>query len=84
MLVGADPASSYQEVITELVPGDALLLYTDGLVERRDEDIDDSIRSLRRLASRPVEDIGEFADRLQASSRADTSDDACLVAVRVR
>ena len=83
VLVGADPASQYQEVTTELVPGDALLLYTDGLVERRDEAIDESLRSLRRLASRPVEDIGEFADHLLASSRADTSDDACLVAVRV-
>ena len=84
VLVGADPASCYQELTTELVPGDALLLYTDGLVERRHEAIDDSLRSLRRLASRPVEDIGEFADHLLASSRADTSDDACLVAVRVR
>ena len=84
VLVGADPASYYQELTTELVPGDALLLYTDGLVERRHEAIDDSLRSLRRLASRPVEDIGEFADHLLASSRADTSDDACLVAVRVR
>ena len=84
VLVGADPASCYQELTTELVPGDALLLYTDGLVERRHEAIDDSLRSLRHLASRPVEDIGEFADHLLASSRADTSDDACLVAVRVR
>jgi serine phosphatase RsbU (regulator of sigma subunit) len=84
VLVGADPASYYQELTTELVPGDALLLYTDGLVERRHEAIDDSLRSLRHLASRPVEDIGEFADHLLASSRADTSDDACLVAVRVR
>jgi serine phosphatase RsbU (regulator of sigma subunit) len=84
VLVGADPASSYQEVTTELVPGDALLLYTDGLVERRDEAIDDSVQTLRRLASRPTGDIGQFADHLLASSRADTSDDACLVAVRVR
>jgi serine phosphatase RsbU (regulator of sigma subunit) len=84
VLVGADAASAYQEVTTELVPGDALLLYTDGLVERRDEAIDESLQTLRRLASRPVEDIGQFADHLLASSRADTSDDACLVAVRVR
>ena len=84
VLVGADPASRYQEVTTELVPGDALLLYTDGLVERRDEGIDESLQSLRRLASRPVRDVGRFADHLLSSSRADTSDDACLVAVRVR
>jgi serine phosphatase RsbU (regulator of sigma subunit)/PAS domain-containing protein len=84
VLVGADPASRYEELTVELVPGDALLLYTDGLVERRAEAIDDSLESLRRLASRPVQDVGQFADHLLASSRADTSDDACLVAVRVR
>ena len=84
VLVGADPASRYQEVTTELVPGDALLLYTDGLVERRDEAIDDSLHSLRRMASQPVQDIGRFADYLLGKSRADTSDDACLVAVLVR
>jgi serine phosphatase RsbU (regulator of sigma subunit) len=84
VLIGADPASRYQEVTTELVPGDALLLYTDGLVERRHEAIDDSLQALRRMASRPVQDVGQFADHLLASSRADTSDDACLVAVRVR
>jgi serine phosphatase RsbU (regulator of sigma subunit) len=84
VLIGADSASCYEEVITELVPGDALLLYTDGLVERRHEGIDESLQSLRRLASQPVQDIGRFADYLLSSSRADTSDDACLVAVRVR
>jgi serine phosphatase RsbU (regulator of sigma subunit)/PAS domain-containing protein len=84
VLVGADPASRYHEVTTELVPGDALLLYTDGLVERRHEAIDDSLHTLCRLASQPVEDIGRFADHLLTSSHADTSDDACLVAVLVR
>ncbi len=84
VLLGADPASRYDEVTTELVPGDALLLYTDGLVERRHEGIDESLQALRRLASQPVQDIGRFADHLLTSSRADTSDDACLVAVRIR
>ncbi len=84
VLVGADPASCYPEVTTSLVPGDALLLFTDGLVERRDEAIDESLQSLRRQASRAVRDIGRFADHLLASSRSDTSDDACLVAVQVR
>jgi hypothetical protein len=49
-----------------------------------DEAIDDSLQALRHLASQPVQDIGQFADHLLGSSRADTSDDACLVAVRVR
>ena len=59
-------------------------LFTDGLIERHDESIDDSMDSLLRLASGPVDDVARFADHLMGSSRSDTSDDACLVAVQVR
>jgi serine phosphatase RsbU (regulator of sigma subunit) len=84
VLVGADPDACYQEVTIELQPGDALVMFTDGLIEQRDESIDDSMQSLLRIASQPVADIAGFADHLVASARSDTSDDACLVAVRVR
>ena len=59
-------------------------MFTDGLIERHDESIDDSLRSLLELASQPVRDIAGFADRLLRGSHPDTSDDACLVAVHVR
>ena len=59
-------------------------MFTDGLIERHDESIDDSLRSLLGLASQPVRDLADFADRLLRGSRPDTSDDACLVAVHVR
>jgi serine phosphatase RsbU (regulator of sigma subunit) len=84
VLVGADPSARYQEVTTELQPGDALIMFTDGLIEQHDESIDDSMQSLLRIASQPVADIDSFADHLVASARSDTSDDACLVAVQVR
>lgn len=84
VLVGADPDARYQEVTIELLPGDALVMFTDGLIERHGESIDDSMQSLLCIASQPVADIASFADHLMASIRSDTSDDACLVAVQVR
>ncbi len=84
VLVGADPDASYEELTITLRPGDALAMFTDGLIERHDEAIDDSINALLRLASGPVGDVARFADHLMGNSRSDTSDDACLVAVQVR
>ncbi len=84
VLVGADPDATYEEVTITLQPGDALAMFTDGLIERHDEAIDDSMNALLCLASGPVDDVARFADHLMGSSRSDTSDDACLVAVQVR
>jgi serine phosphatase RsbU (regulator of sigma subunit)/PAS domain-containing protein len=84
VLVGADPDARYEELTTTLRPGDALALFTDGLIERHDEGIDDSVSALLRLASGPVDDVSRFADHLMSNSCSDTSDDACLVAVQVR
>ena len=84
LLLGADPDASYAEEVTSLRLGDTLLLFTDGLIERRDEPIDDAIASLLRAASRPVGEIGEYADHLLDQAASNTGDDACLVAVRVR
>jgi hypothetical protein len=84
LLLGVEPDASYEEVTTSLLPGDALLLFTDGLIERRDESIDDSMESLLRIASRPVGSVASYADHLLSRAPSDTGDDACLVAVRVR
>jgi serine phosphatase RsbU (regulator of sigma subunit) len=84
LLLGADPGTEYAEVTTYLQSGDTLLLFTDGLVERREESIDDALAALTQLASRPVSDVGAFADQLLASTASDTDDDTCLVAVRLR
>jgi PAS domain-containing protein len=84
MMLGADPEAPYQEATIRLRPGDALLMFTDGLIERRDQSLDDALHALTHLASRPVHDIGTFADHLLARSASDTGDDACLVAVAVQ
>jgi serine phosphatase RsbU (regulator of sigma subunit) len=84
LLLGVDPSASYGEVTTSLRPGDGLLLFTDGLVERRDQPIDDALASLLSAASRPVGAIAGYADHLLDRAASDTGDDACLVAVLVR
>jgi serine phosphatase RsbU (regulator of sigma subunit)/PAS domain-containing protein len=88
ILLGMDPDAIYDEVTTPLMPGDALLLFTDGLIERRNESIDDALTEFVAVASGTVAS-GEYAtadalaDRMIASSVSDTQDDACLVAVRI-
>jgi len=84
LLLGADPDARYTEEVATLRLGDTLLMFTDGLIERREEPIDEAIAALLRVASRPVSDIGEYADHLLGQAASDTGDDACLVAVRVR
>jgi serine phosphatase RsbU (regulator of sigma subunit) len=55
--IGADCPRSETEVVLE--PGSTLLLFTDGLVERRGQVIDDGIRSL----SSTLTDLGSLALR---------------------
>ncbi|MFE9253220.1 SpoIIE family protein phosphatase [Streptomyces sp. NPDC007088] len=64
-------------------PGTSLLLFTDGLVERRGEDLYSSMETLRTAfagAPEPAEDIcAELLDALPA----DDGDDIALLAVRL-
>jgi len=84
LLLGADPDASYTEIMTPLQIGDILLLFTDGLIERRDRSIDDGLDSLMQIAGRAAgADIGSFADAVVAEAASNTDDDACLVAIRV-
>lgn len=84
LLLGADPDASYAEVTTPLQLGDLLLLFTDGLIERRDRPIDDALGSLLQIAAQPAGDISSYADYVMAKTSSNTDDDACLVAVHVR
>ncbi len=59
-------------------------MFTDVLIERRNEPIDEAIAALLCLASEPVTSVGSFADMLLTRARSNTGDDACLVAVSVR
>ncbi|MBT2482359.1 SpoIIE family protein phosphatase [Streptomyces sp. ISL-94] len=85
-LLGLLPGDGYATAQVELQPGDILLLYTDGLVERRDEDITDSIATLRkRLASCSGLGAQGVLDSIMALyPRGDFADDSCLVVIEVR
>jgi hypothetical protein len=92
VLLGMDPDAEYEEATQALRPGDTLLLFTDGLIERRGESIVDVIEDFVAAVTPGGPDgPGEAglsaaaqADRILASAVSDTGDDACLVAVRIR
>ena len=73
----------YEQVIVDLRAEQVLLIYTDGLVERRGEDID---VSLARLASLPLPATGGLEDLLDDALRlvapAAVEDDIAILAAR--
>jgi GAF domain-containing protein len=73
----------YQQTIVDLRPDQVLLIYTDGLVERRGEDID---VSLARLASLPLPGTGALEDLLDDALRlvapVAAEDDIAVLAAR--
>ncbi|MFF7992498.1 SpoIIE family protein phosphatase [Kitasatospora xanthocidica] len=84
VLLGALDDARYEEHTAHLPPDDVLLLYTDGLVERRDRPVEESVDQLIRAAGAPGPDLERYLDRLLELSPADTDDDTCLVAVQLQ
>jgi serine phosphatase RsbU (regulator of sigma subunit) len=85
LLLGVAPESQRQDHATVLDPGSTVLLYTDGLVERRDRDIDTGTKELVTLladcAGLPLQ---ELCDRvLERMFLPDAEDDVALLAVRL-
>jgi anti-sigma regulatory factor (Ser/Thr protein kinase) len=73
----------YGEWTTTLEPGSTLLLYTDGLVEKRGELIDAGLERLRLVVTDAVTDPNPLCDHvLGALGGRPTSDDVALLAVR--
>jgi serine phosphatase RsbU (regulator of sigma subunit) len=85
LLLGVDPAAVRRESRMPLRPGAVVLLYTDGLVERRDCDVDTGVARLRRhvaaLAGRPLEQLAD--ELLTRMLPATPQDDVALVAICV-
>ena len=84
-LLGVDPGVRRTESVARLDRGATVLLYTDGLVERRDADLDAGIERLRaaltELGPLPLDQLCDaLLDRL-VHGRPD--DDVALVAVRL-
>ncbi|WP_051806693.1 SpoIIE family protein phosphatase [Streptomyces sp. NRRL F-2664] len=83
-LLGAARDSAYGQAVIDLEPGDHLLLYTDGLVERRGEDIDCGLERLARAAEQLVRDgADDELARTLAAQRAGGTDDICVLDLKV-
>ncbi len=79
------PVRKAGELELRLGVGETLLLYTDGLVERRSEPLDDGLARLCRAAQSVEGDLEAFASRLVAQvGPAQPADDIALVALRRR
>ncbi|MFD7861966.1 SpoIIE family protein phosphatase [Streptomyces sp. NPDC059783] len=75
----------FSDVTVALGPGDRLVLYTDGLVETRDDDIDSRLATLLDLLGHPDPSLEVSCDRLLAALRDPVgSDDVALLMARVR
>ena len=83
-MLGAMPGWEYMTIGTRLRRGDMLFLYTDGLVERRDADIDERIARLtgilRDCAAQPETVLDDVLARMEHDRAAD---DTTLFAVHV-
>ncbi|MFG3659141.1 SpoIIE family protein phosphatase [Streptomyces sp. NPDC047706] len=84
MLLGASTTPAFEQIECRLEPGDRLLLYTDGLVERPSEAIDRGIERLARaLLSHHTDEPGSLGPLLTAVLERERRDDVCVVDIRV-
>lgn len=85
LLLGIDPSSRRIESEVALDRGSTVLLYTDGLVERRGQSLDEGLTRLRDLlidlSALPLDELCDRILRRMAPDR--TEDDIALVAVRL-
>ncbi|SOD95717.1 SpoIIE family protein phosphatase [Blastococcus haudaquaticus] len=84
-LLGVEAGSLRVEHVWLLPPGATLLLYTDGLVERRGATLDDGMawlcEEVSRLHALPLD---ELCDRLLEVLPAELDDDVAILALRAR
>lgn len=83
LLIGVTEEAEYEELELQLRPGDTLLLYTDGLIERRAASISDALAEFAAAAVPAGPDADTYATRILAGADSDTEDDACLMAIRI-
>lgn len=83
-LLGIAPATGRHDHQVDLRPGDTVLFYTDGLVERREWSLDEGtdwlVEQLRRRGREPLD---ELCDGLLAELGGSPEDDVALLAVRL-
>ncbi|MET0763944.1 MAG: SpoIIE family protein phosphatase [Blastococcus sp.] len=85
LLLGVAPGTQRREHVTFLYPGSTVLLYTDGLVERRDRDLDagtaELVEVLKECARLPLEDLCDQV--LKRLFLPDAQDDVAMLGLRL-
>ncbi len=83
--LGAVRVPHYREETHSVPPGSSVLLYTDGLIERREEAIDEGIRRLVDAVRASEHDEGSLVHRVVAHLRPNepAEDDVALLGVEV-
>ncbi len=81
--LGVDPDTRYEPWSTTLEPGSVIVLYTDGLVERRDRSLDEGLRLLVEAAGEASFDPEQIVDLLieRLIGAHDRGDDVAVLAV---
>ncbi|MFC8532694.1 SpoIIE family protein phosphatase [Streptomyces sp. NPDC057249] len=74
----------YRSTVMECGPGTVLFMYTDGLVERRGEDIDTCVARLGELVLPDNGDLETFLDRVLERFGPNAEDDIAVMASRTR
>lgn len=83
--LGVDHNESYRAQRIDLARGDALVLFTDGLVEDAARALDDGVAEVVEVVGRtPVDDLDDVAEQLVAAARAaeHRPDDIAVLVVR--
>ena len=84
LLLGLDAAAERRERTTELPTGSSLVLYTDGLIERRDASLDAGIARVTQAVSRLGDaDAEATADAVVTAAGSSNEDDIAVLVLRV-
>jgi PAS domain S-box-containing protein len=81
-LLGTDIAQHRTQSARTVDAGSTIVLYTDGLVETRDDTIDNGLTRLRRTAlslTASIADPGAIADELLSRNHASSEDDTAML-----
>ena len=82
--MGTVPDLHVEAEPVELDPGDTLLLYTDGLIERRDTPIDEDIEALKRVFESAPSELEACLDSVVAEVAPQSgADDVAVLAMRL-
>ena len=83
LMLGVEPATPRVDHLCDLLPGDTVLLYTDGLVELPAASLDARLQELRRTVEGAEANPDELLEALLAAFGPGATDDIALLAIQV-